>query len=328
MQGCENIKKGEIMFTLLFTAIGRRVELVQAFRRSFETHNIKGRILGIDVNPSFAPASYFVERCFEAPRVNDVGYINYLLNICQSENVDLIVPLFEPEFSLLDAKRYEFEKIGVLVLLSKRQVLEICQDKWQTYHFFTTCGIKTPKTWIGTKLPKEISCPVFVKPRKGMGSRGAQRVDTLGQLELVIQQDGELLIQEYIPGTEYTLDILADLKGQVLSVVPRERLEVRAGEVSKSRTVYRQDLIEQGKYIVEKLGAIGPVTVQCIDNGKDVYWLEVNPRFGGGVPLAIRAGVDYPLLLYRMVKKQKIQPLIGQYKHNLTMLRYDQAVYY
>ena len=124
------------------------------------------------------------------------------------------------------------------------------------------------------------------------------------------------------------MDILADLEGQVLSVVPRERLEVRAGEVSKSRTVYRRDLIEQGKNIVEKLGAIGPVTVQCIDNGKDVYWLEVNPRFGGGVPLAIQAGVDYPVLLYKMFRKQKIQPILGQYDHDLTMLRYDQAVYF
>ena len=161
-----------------------------------------------------------------------------------------------------------------------------------------------------------------------MGSRGAQRVDTVEQLESVLRQNVDLLIQEFIPGQEYTLDVLADLEGRVLSVVPRERLEVRAGEVSKSRTVYRKDLIEQGKYIVEKLGAIGPVTVQCIDNGQQVYWIEVNPRFGGGVSLAIQAGVDYPLLLYQMVKKQKLQPFLGQYNHNLTMLRYDQAVYF
>jgi carbamoyl-phosphate synthase large subunit len=316
------------MFTVLFTSIGRRVELMQAFRRLSETHGIKARILGTDANPSLAPASYFMDQCFKVPKVDAGGYVDSLLAVCKTEKVDLLIPLFEPEFFLLEVKRFEFEKLGVLLLISERKVLEICQDKWQAYQFFTTHKIKTPKTWVETNLPKETLFPVFIKPRKGMGSRGARRVDTREQLELIMQQNAELLIQEYIPGKEYTLDILADLEGKVLSVVPRERLEVRAGEVSKSRTVYRRDLIEQGKYIVEKLGAIGPVTAQCIDNGKDVYWLEVNPRFGGGVPLAIQAGVDYPLLLYQMVRKQSIQPFLGQYNHDLTMLRYDQAVYF
>ena len=316
------------MFTVLFTSIGRRVELVQAFRRLSETHGIKVRILGVDANPALAPASYFVDQCFKVPPVEDKSYVDSLLTVSKAEKVDLLIPLFEPEFFLLEDNRFEFEKNGVLLLLSNRQVLAICQDKWQTSQFFTTHGIQTPQTWIKSGLSSNPPLPVFVKPRKGMGSRGAQRVDTLEQLEFILQQDAELLIQEFIPGKEYTLDILADLEGQVLSVVPRERLEVRAGEVSKSRTVYRRDLIEQGKNIVEKLGAIGPVTVQCIDNGQEVYWLEVNPRFGGGVPLAIQAGVDYPMLLYQMVRKKKIRPLLGEYNHNLTMLRYDQAVYF
>lgn len=316
------------MFTVLFTAIGRRVELVQAFTSSYAALGLEARILATEAEPSLAPASHFVDQCFKVPKIDEESYVESLLAVCKAEKVDLLIPLFEPEFSLLEAKRYQFEQLGVLLLLSERQVLEICRDKWQTYHFFTSHGMITPETWNETNLPKAIPFPVFVKPRKGMGSRGAQKVDNIKQLELILQQDVELLIQEYIQGKEYTLDILADLEGRVLSVVPRERLEVRAGEVSKSRTVYRRDLIEQGKNIVETLGAIGPVTVQCIDNGKDVYWLEVNPRFGGGVPLAIRAGVDYPLLLYRMVKEQKIPPLLGQYKYNLTMLRYDQAIYF
>ena len=282
------------MFTILFTAIGRRVELVQAFKSSYAALELETSILATDAEPALAPASYFVDQCFKVPKTDDEGYVDYLLAICKAKEVDLLIPLFEPEFPLLAARRCEFEKLGILLLLSERKVLDICQDKWLTYNFFTTHGIITPKTWRENNFPKETFFPVFVKPRKGMGSRGAQKVDNIKQLELILQQDVELLIQEYIQGKEYTLDILADLEGRVLSVVPRERLEVRAGEVSKSRTVYRRDLIEQGKNIVETLGAIGPVTVQCIDNGKDVYWIEVNPRFGGGVPLAIRAGVDYP----------------------------------
>lgn len=316
------------MFTILFTTIGRRVELVQAFKQSYETLGFKNRILGADAEPSLAPAACFVDKVFKTPRVNDGSYIDFLLSICKTEKVDLLIPLFEPEFLLLDGKRNEFKKHGTLLLLSERKVLEICQDKLQTYRFFISCGIKTPRTWLKTDLPANVTYPLFAKPRFGMGSRNAQKVDSIEQLSFSWQQCPDLIIQDFIPGTEYTLDILADFEGRVLSVVPRERLEVRAGEVSKSRTVYREDLIEQGKKIVEELEAIGPVTVQCIDNGEDLYWLEVNPRFAGGVPLAIQAGVDYPAILYQMYRKEKIQPLIGQYNHNLTMLRYDQAVYF
>ena len=259
------------MFTVLFTSIGRRVELVQAFKKSFETLGTEARVLGVDAEPLLAPASYFVDQYFKVPKVDEQSYADTLLGICQREKVNLLIPLFEPEFFLLDEKHAEFDKTGTFLLLSKRQVLKTCQDKWQTDQFFNCHGIKTPVTWRKEGLPNNITFPVFVKPQSGMGSRGAQRVDSFAELEFMLRQHTDLIIQEFIPGREYTLDVLADLKGQVLAVVPRERLEVRAGEVSKSRTVYRSDLIEQGKGIVEKLGAIGPVTLQCIDNGETLF---------------------------------------------------------
>ena len=316
------------MFTVLFTSIGRRVELVKAFKESYERHGIQSRVLGVDTEPSLAPASYFVGRCFKVPKAKDEGYVDSLLAICEAEKVDLLIPLFEPEFLLLDARRFEFARINTCLLLSEYRVIETCSDKFKTYQFFIDHGIKTPYTWLPEALPEMITYPLFIKPRSGMGSQGAQKVESGEQLQFILQHAVDFLIQDYIPGKEYTLDILADLEGQVLSVVPRERLEVRAGEVSKGRTLYCSDLIAQGKLIVEQLGAIGPVTVQCIDNGTDLYWIEINPRFSGGVPLSIKAGVDYPYLLYQMHQKQNVKPLLGQYDHNLTMLRYDQAVYF
>ncbi len=316
------------MFTVLFTTVGRRAELVKAFKESYEWHGVKSRVFGVDIAPSLAPASYFVDRCFKVPKAKDEGYVDSLLAICEAEKVDLLIPLFEPEFLLLDERHPEFARINTFLLLSECRVIETCSDKFKTYQFFINNGIKTPNTCLPEDLPEMITYPLFIKPRTGMGSRGAQKVESFEQLEFILRHNSGFLIQEYIPGKEYTLDILADLQGKVLSVVPRERLEVRAGEVSKSRTLYRSDLIEQGKRIVEQLGAIGPITVQCIDNGTDLYWIEINPRFGGGVPLSIRAGVDYPYLLYQMLQKQSVKPLLGQYNHNLTMLRYDQAVYF
>lgn len=314
------------MFTVLFTAAGRRVELIQAFRESFSKHSLKARIIGVDLNPGFAPACHFTDVAYQAPKCTDPEYLHRLLEICHTERVDLLIPLYEPEFILLDRYRERFERTGTFVLLSNKHVIETCQDKYSMHCFFKAQKINTPQTWMVNDLPKQVTFPLFAKPRLGMGSVGVQKISFQLQLEQ-IRQSPDYIIQQYITGTEYTLDILADFTGRVLSVVPRERLEVRAGEVSKSRTVKRRDLIEQGKYIAEKLGIVGPVNIQCIATEKAVYWIEINPRFGGGVPLSIRAGVDYPYLLYRFCQGEKVEPFIGQFQDHLTMLRYDQAVY-
>ncbi len=316
------------MFTVLFTSIGRRVELVQAFKYSYSNHNITARIIGVDANPKLAPARHFVDSIFQIPRVDDTRYLNALLQICRKEKVNLLIPLYEPEFWILDRHRSQFTKLGVLLLLSQSDTLKICADKLETHRFFSEHEIITPKTWpIKEKLNSDIF-PLFVKPRSGMGSIGAYKIISQTELTFFLNQNPELIVQEYISGFEYTLDILTDLNSRVLSVIPRERLEVRSGEVVKSCTADRPDLIKQGKYIVESLGAVGPVTIQCIDDGMMVYWIEINPRFGGGVPLSIRAGVDYPYLLYRMCIGESVPPILGEYQKHLTMLRYDQSVYF
>lgn len=105
------------------------------------------------------------------------------------------------------------------------------------------------------------------------------------------------------------MDVLANFQGQVVSVIPRGRLEIRSGEVVKSITVKRDDLIQQGKRLVGILGATRPVTLQCIDTYMDIIWLEINLRFGGGVPLSIQAGVDYPFLLYQFVNGENVTTL-------------------
>ncbi|NLW48682.1 MAG: ATP-grasp domain-containing protein [Firmicutes bacterium] len=316
------------MFTVLFTSIGRRVELVQAFKNSYLKQMISARILGADSNPLLAPAGHFVDGIIQIPRVNETGYLRTLLQICRKERVDLLIPLYEPEFSLMDQHRDQFKKVKTLLLLSTTDTLKTCADKLETYRFFNEFAINTPKTWpITEKLVKD-RFPLFVKPRSGMGSVGACKVNSQNELDFFTNRNPDLIVQDCITGIEYTLDTLSNLNGEAISIVPRERLQVRSGEVAKSRTVKRPDLIQQGKQIIETLEIIGPATLQCIDDGLMVYWIEINPRFGGGVPLSIRAGVDYPYLLYKMSTGEPLQPILGKYQTNLTMLRYDQSVYF
>lgn len=317
------------MFTVLFTTIGRRVELVKAFKESFKRNTIQSRVYGVDIHPEMAPASYFADSVFRVPRTDSENYINELLSICSRQKVSLLIPLYEPEFLQLDRFRQRFLDVGTTLLLSSRQTIETCSDKYKTYEFFNRINIVSPHTWLPDMLDLKAEGKYLIaKPRTGMGSKGVSTVKNAEQLRNILETSTyNMLVQQYIEGIEYTVDVLTDLNGKVLSALPRQRLEVRSGEVTKSRTVDRPDIIEQAIYIVEKLeGALGPLTLQCIDNGKDICWIEINPRFGGGVPLSIAAGVDYPYMLYKMLNGERVNPIIGQYNKNFTMLRYDQSV--
>lgn len=314
------------MFTILFTAVGRRVELVNTFRNSFQKNGIALRIVGADLAPAEAPASRFVDRVIQAPPCTDSGYGDFLLQLCGSEKVDLLIPLYEPEFELLNANREAFAALGTFLLLAERRVLEICQDKYQTYQFFTQTQVSVPQTCLGNERPLPQRYPLVVKPRRGMGSNGIFKVDSPAGSH-ILPDTPEFIIQEYIGGTEYTLDVFCDGQSNVVAVVPRERMEVRGGEVIKSRTVIHPRLVNEGVKLVEALGPVGPLNLQCIIRDGAIYWLEINPRFGGGAPLSYAAGVDYPLILYCMTKHQPVAPLIGQYEDALLMLRYDQSVF-
>ena len=310
---------------VLFTAIGRRVQLINHFKKYH-------KVIGVDTG-ELAPAKHFVDSFYKVPKWDDKEYVNTLLNICKKENVDMLIPLYEKEFILLCENREKFNKIGTTLILSDKKIIEIFNDKWESYKFFIENNIDTPITYRKPEV-KDLNFPLIIKPINGAGSQNVFKVDNKKELNFFIDYIENPIIQEYIDGTEYTIDVLCDLKGNVISIVPRERIEVRAGEVSKGRTVKNKDIIEKTLELCNKLKAdkstkpIGPLTIQCIiDIDNNIKFIEVNPRFGGGVPLTFEAGVHYAEYLGKMVKGIKIQPIIGEFK-DLTMLRFDDAIYF
>lgn len=309
---------------VLFTAIGRRVQLINHFKKYH-------KVIGVDTG-ELAPAKHFVDSFYKVPKWDDKEYVNTLLNICKKENVDMLIPLYEKEFILLCENREKFNKIGTILILSDKKLIEIFNDKWESYRFFIENGIDTPMTYKKQGV-KDFNFPLIIKPINGAGSQNVFKVDNKKELNFFIDYIENPIIQEYIKGTEYTIDVLCDLKGNVISIVPRERIEVRAGEVSKGRTVKNKDIIEKTLKLCNKLKIdentkpIGPLTIQCIvDLDNNIKFIEVNTRFGGGVPLTFEAGVPYAKYLGKMVQGYNVRPIIGEFKE-MIMLRYDEAIY-
>lgn len=303
---------------ILITAVGRRVQLVNHFKKYFE-------VIGVDCS-EMAPASYFTDYFFVVPPCSDFGYKKAILDVCIKENIDIIVSVHDQECIILDDIRDELKKLGVVLMLPEKRVLDICNDKWQTYKFFMENGIDSPKSFL---IPDEASArfPLFIKPRVGMGSQNSYKVDTEEELGFYYSHIFNPIIQQYVEGTEYTLDCICDNDGNVISIVPRLRMEVKAGEVQKSKAVKDEQIIQKGKEVCEKLKYMGPLTIQCFKTGTgEILFTEINPRMGGGVPLSIEAGVEYGRIFEDMVSGRKVKPIIGCF-NELTMLRYDEAVF-
>lgn len=301
---------------ILITSIGRRVQLIQHLKKTFT-------VIGADATENNA-ARYFADYFFVIPKCSEKEYIDELLKICIDNSVELIIPLYEGEFERLCENRNIFEEKGIKLLLSDKEIIEICNNKISTQKFFDNESIKCPAV--------TEHAPAVVKPIYGMGSQGIYVADTDEELNAaVVLSHDDYIIQEKIDGKEYTIDVLCDFNGNVVAAVPRERTEVRAGEVAKSVTIHNQMIIRSTVELVKSLNrygkVVGPLTVQCFLTKKgEIVFLEINPRFGGGVPLTFEAGVDYGTYIKLFMEGYIHSGEPCSFKE-ISMLRYDMAVY-
>lgn len=317
-------------FNILFTSVGRRVSLVRAFKKALDDLGLIGQIVTTDLKKS-SPASFIADFRYQLPPVNDPSYISRLLDVCQKHHIKLLIPLIDSELSILAAFKQDFADLGVHVLVSSLETNEICFDKRKTYYFFRQNGISTPEVFdrdVFLNNP-QTKYPLLIKPANGSSSVGVTKIENAEELEFFRDYIAEALIQEFVVGQEYTLDVLVDLDGVVRSVVPRLRIETRAGEVSKGMTVKNQMIIAAGKKVVDVLpNAVGCITVQCflLSDG-DIKFIEINPRFGGGFPLSFQAGAYFPHWIVQMLLGKDLSIKIDEWQDGLVMLRYDDEVF-
>lgn len=314
---------------LLLTAIGKRIQLIEHLKTAF-------RVVGTDASEQNA-AGYFADKFYPVPECREDGYIDALLDICRKERIDGLIPLYEAEFPILNGARRQFEELGVHLLLSGERVIDVCGDKRRTASFFERNALPAPAIYTREAAEREGRYPLIVKPFDGMGSQGVFRAQNREQLDFFYRYVEHPIIQGCIEGTEYTVDVLCDGEGTPIYIVPRIRLEVRSGEVVKSRTVKQALVVRETMRLLKALSGeesvVGPMTIQCFlsENGRELSFIEINPRFGGGVPLAFAAGADYGAALAGMCAGKRWgarteEEYLADFSE-LTMLRYEQAVF-
>lgn len=327
---------------ILLTSVGRRSYLVDYFKQAL---NGNGLVIGAnsDINTS---AMQVVDKSYEVPYVNSDDYIPAILDICKSENIGLVVSLFDIDLPYLAKAKYKFDELGICLVVSNEKVVNIANDKWETYNFLRANQLPTPKTYKSIISFKEalstnqISFPVIIKPRWGMGSLSVYKAENMEDVTFFVsycqraiqssylnilstQLEESVLIQQYITGKEFGIDVFNDLNTNRLVTVAKEKVAMRSGETDAAIVVDNSLIEDLANNLGNKLGHIGNLDIDILlDDLGNPYILEFNARFGGGYPFSHLAGVNFPALLIQMAKGDELESKYLKYKVGVKGIKF------
>lgn len=309
---------------ILFTGVGRRIELLQAFRNAALVLNKELKIYGADMAGT-APALAYCDFTRKVVAMKDPGYIQNLLDICFDDHIDLLIPTIDTDLLVLSENKEKFEAIGTKIMISAPEMIRICRDKNNTSQFFVDCGLHAPMP-VNDWREYRSGYPAFIKPKDGSSSINAFKVENAEELEVYAGQVEDYIVQPFVSGKEYTIDIFCDWNGEPISIVPRERMQVRAGEVLKTRIDLDQIMIQEMRTLCAAFKPCGSMTVQLIRDAAGIDWyIEINPRFGGGAPLSMKAGARSAEAILRLMDGEKV-PYCTEISDGAIYSRFDQSV--
>jgi carbamoyl-phosphate synthase large subunit len=301
---------------VLITSVARKVWLVEAFRRAVGP--LGGRVLAADTDP-FAVGLRLADGSVDLPRQDGPGFEAALLAACVVHGIRLIVPTRDGELAWFADRRARLAEAGVVVMVAGPAVIELCQDKRAFAEHCLAAGFAVAEI---APSREAVRLPAFARPRRGAGGRGAGRIDDRAALARLDPWD-DWVVQPLVEAPEYTIDLFADFSGAVLSVAPRQRLRVVAGESVVGVTVEAPRLVERSADLARSLGLVGHNTLQAFWDVGEPLWIEVNPRYGGGAALGFAAGADTPAMLVKLAAGQPVAPRIGDYERGLYLYRYS-----
>lgn len=311
---------------ILITCAGRRVELVKCFAAARDALGLEGKIFCCDADTS-APALRFADEARIIPRVDSGKYIESIIEIAKQDEISIIIPTIDTELAILaKAKNEILEKTGARVLISSPDVIAICRDKFATSQFLLENGFAVPKTYSTEEIATgKYEFPLFIKPCDGSSSINAFKVRNKRELEFFLDYVKNPIVQECATGQEYTIDAFADFDSRFIAAVPRKRLATRSGEILKGQISLNATIVAEVRRLISLLKPIGPITIQGFLSDDGAFrFTEINPRFGGGVPMSIVAGADFCKWVYMLLSEQT--PVPATIRDGIIFSRFDQTI--
>ena len=312
-----------IQMNILFTGAGRRDYIMEDFRDVLQP--LGGAVYAMNSH-AWSPAFQLADHSVVSPPASDTAFPDFLLEFCKIHHIDALLTLIDTDMQVLSILRNELAALGTRLILPSEEVLHICRDKVKLNGWLHELGLAGIQTY--TNLQEalialrsgRISFPLIIKPRRGTGSLSTYRVCDEEELIVLFRRalreieasplskesgyvfEEALIIQEFIHGIEYGLDIVNNLSGKFQSVIVKEKISMRAGETDIARIVDFPELARIGETIALNLQHPYLLDVDLMLNEGVSYVMDMNPRISGGFPFSRMAGVRYPEALVRWLQ--------------------------
>jgi carbamoyl-phosphate synthase large subunit len=283
----------------------------------------KYRVVACDADP-FAYGLYEVSDRYQIPRADSQSYLDTILSIAEREKIDVILPGTEPEVLVLADAAPTLHDRGCTVVVNPRSVVQLCSNKATLYEWLSANGFGVPKSaplseW--SSLAATCGFPLVAKPTTMTGgSRGVALLNSEEEVTryvAALPPSVEVVFQEYIDGpeSEYTVGVMISKSGELIdSIVMHRRLvgmslgveRVIANKLYALSTGYSQGYIISDTFIQSeceqlamRIGARGPMNIQCRVNDCKLFVFEVHPRFSGTSSFRADVGFNEPDILIR-----------------------------
>ena len=309
---------------ILFLNVGRRCEIVKEFKKVLPRFQGVGLVYGSDINP-LAPALKKVDRAVIFPHCSNDDFDSVFIGFCRENKIKLVIPTIDPDLHYISQKlsHYRKELSSTMFLVPEKETVALTEDKRKTKEFFQNCGALVPEYLDPEKIS---NFPVFIKPACGSASEGAQKILNRSELFSQLKLLKNPMVEELVEGPEYTVDVFCDRSLKARIAIPRKRIAVRGGEVSRGIVERNPELESLSKKLAEVLGVGIPITIQFRKSQEGFVAMEVNARIGGGLPLTIAAGGAWPLWILQMASGQ-IPVCDDHVRDGLLICRYDESVF-
>lgn len=310
-----------------------------------------------DVN-SEASGRFLNKKFIQIPNANSPNFISFLQEVCVREKIEIIFPLVTKELFELAYNKKRFDELGIKVIVSDFDYLSIANDKSKLYSHLFKHGIDLPEFRVVKDIDSFIKAvydlgypnkPVCIKPSVSNGSRGVRILDNgkdefdllfnfkpnnlFSSLEKMVEilkerEFPELLISEYLPGNEFTIDTIVK-NGQLKLILPRVRTKMNGG-ISVQGTFEKNDqIIAYCSEIINSMNLHGPIGIQVKADVNGMYKIiEINPRIQGTSVAALGLNINLPLIAVKQEIMEVNYPKMCEINWGLSFVRYYNEVFF
>jgi len=290
--------------------------------KSLRIAKLDVKIIAVDSNPLSA-GFYLADSFRVVPSANDGMFMNEIYKIIAEEKINLIMPTSGFDIIPLSLHKSRLNEMGAECFFSNYATVDLCDNKLS---FYKRIKARFPIPEFSLHHNVGYDYPVFIKPIWGKGSRNSYLCESATEVQHILSRHENMLICEYLPGKEYTVDVLSDLIGRPLCAVPRERIETKAGVSYKGRVERNKKIEDICMLLAEYIGLLGPSCIQMKeDKSGELKFIEANPRMGGGTIMATLAGMNIPHLILKLYNGETISKRDLRFK-DITVMRYYEEI--